>query len=269
MSKGVLLFAHNNEKVDYFAMAVATAKRANHFLNLPVTVVTDEKTDLSKYDYQFDDVVVIEADTSNKRDNNTWINKGRFKAWDISPYDETILMDTDYMINSDKLLTTFELYDDFMCHDRTSFLMWPDAPQEYLSNKAMNTLWATVMTFNKSDRTQQIFDCMGMIQKNYDHYSNLYGFVGGLYRNDYSLTIALRIINGHTDNKSDFIPWNLLHAGQNTKIMKNSNDEFNTEYTVLYDNWQRGKIRKEYMTIKDTDFHVMNKRNFMELLSDE
>jgi hypothetical protein len=38
---------------------------------------------------------------------------------------------------------------------------------------------------------------------------------------------------------------------------------------VLYDNWQRGKIRKEYVTIKDTDFHVMNKRNFMELLSNE
>ena len=35
----------------------------------------------------------------------------------------------------------------------------------------------------------------------------------------------------------------------------------------MFDNWQRGKIRKEYNTIKDTDFHVMNKENFMELIA--
>ena len=39
------------------------------------------------------------------------------------------------------------------------------------------------------------------------------------------------------------------------------------DYIVMYDNWQRGKIRKEYITIKDMDFHVMNKGNFMELIA--
>jgi hypothetical protein len=36
----------------------------------------------------------------------------------------------------------------------------------------------------------------------------------------------------------------------------------------MHDNWQRGKIRKEYITIKDTDFHVMSKENFMELIGE-
>ena len=45
-------------------------------------------------------------------------------------------------------------------------------------------------------------------------------------------------------------------------------DEYNNQYTVMIDNWNRGKIRKEYITIKDTDFHVMNKENFMELISE-
>ena len=85
-------------------------------------------------------------------------------------------------------------------------------------------------------------------------------------RNDYALTLALRIVNGHTFNKADFIPWNLVHVGKNTSIYSNTNTEFNTEYTVMFDNWQRGKIRKEYITIKDMDFHVMNKENFMELI---
>ena len=65
----------------------------------------------------------------------------------------------------------------------------------------------------------------------------------------------------------DIIPWNLLHVGKNTSVYRNNDHEFNTEYTVMFDNWQRGKIRKEYNTIKDTDFHVMSKENFMELIA--
>jgi hypothetical protein len=57
-------------------------------------------------------------------------------------------------------------------------------------------------------------------------------------------------------------------VGKNTSVYKNTDDEFNTEYTVLFDNWQRGKIRKEYITIKDMDFHVMNKEIFMGLIDE-
>jgi hypothetical protein len=110
---------------------------------------------------------------------------------------------------------------------------------------------------------------MEMIQKNYDHYANIHNFVAGVYRNDYSLTMGLRMVNGHTDIQRDFIPWDLLHVGQNTYVYRNTDDPLNTEYTVLYDNWQRGKIRKEYITVKDVDFHVMNKQNFLELVSYE
>jgi hypothetical protein len=105
-----------------------------------------------------------------------------------------------------------------------------------------------------------------MVQKNYEHYANIHSFIAGVYRNDYALTLALRIANGHMNHESDIIPWNLLHVGKNTSVYADKETEFNTEYTVMFDNWQRGKIRKEYITIKDTDFHVMNKENFLELI---
>ena len=105
-----------------------------------------------------------------------------------------------------------------------------------------------------------------MVQKNFDHYANLHGFISVTFRNDYGLTLATRIVNGHTTPIEDVIPWNLLHVGKNTTIYKNSDDEFGTEYIVMFDNWNKGKIRKEYITIKDTDFHVMNKENFLELI---
>jgi len=266
MSRGVLLFAFNNPKFNYYEMAVHTAKRANHFLGLPVTIVTDESSVPNESDYTFDNTIIVDPDKNNVRDYNVWINKGRYQAYDLSPYYETILLDTDYMINSDTLLKTFGIYEDFCCHDTTSFLMHPGVPQEVLSTYSFKTLWATVVTFRKTDRAKQIFDCLEMIQKNYDHYANIHSFVGGVFRNDYALTLALRIVNGHTDDKQDIIPWNLVHVGKNTSVHRNSDAEFNTEFTVVYDSWKRGKIKKEYITLTDTDFHCMNKVNFMELI---
>jgi hypothetical protein len=265
MSRGVLLFAFNSPKFNYYEMAVATAKRVNHFLGLPVTIVTDTESS-RPCDPVFDQTLLVPADKSNVRDYNIWINKGRYRAYDLSPYDETILLDTDYMINSDTLLKTFDIYDDFCCHDTTSFLMHPGVPQEVLSTYSFKTLWATVVTFRKTTRVKQIFECLEMIQNNYDHYANIHSFVGGVFRNDYALTLALRIANGHADNKQDIIPWNLVHVGKNTSVHRNSDVEFNTEFTVIYDNWKRGKIKKEYITLVDTDFHTMNKANFMELI---
>jgi hypothetical protein len=266
MSRGALLFAFNSPKFNYYDMAVATAKRINHFLDIPVTIVTDSDSLPVDQSYTFDNVILAEADKTNKRDWGMWINKGRYRAFNLSPYDETLLLDTDYMVNSNKLLTTFDLPTDFCCHDTTSFLMYPDAVQEVLSAYSFKTLWATAVTFKKTKRSDLIFQSLEMIQKNFEHYAQIHGFISATFRNDYALTLATRIVNGHTTPIEDIIPWNLLHVGKNTTIYKNNDDEFSTDYTIMFDNWNRGKIRKEYITVKDTDFHVMNKENFLELI---
>ena len=144
--------------------------------------------------------------------------------------------------------------------------MQPGVAQEVLSSYSYKTLWATVVAFRKTSRAQQIFECLEMVQNNYHHYAAIHSFVDGVYRNDYALTLALRIANGNTLLTGDIIPWNLLHVGKNTSVYANSKKKWNTEYTVMFDNWQKGKIRKEYIVIKDTDFHVMNKDVFVDLI---
>jgi hypothetical protein len=263
MSRGVLLFAFNSDTVDYYKMAVATAKRVNQYLNLPVTVITDESTDITQYDYKFDNVIIQVPNKDNKTiEDNVWINKGRYSAYDLTPYDETLVLDTDYLINSDTLLKPFELYDDFMCHNRTSFLMKADVPQEQLGDHAVNALWATVMYFKKTTKTKQIFECMKMVQDNYSHYMRLYNMTVPMYRNDFALTIAVRIVYGQTTDVSVYIPWNLVHVGTGTIVSRINDDS----YTITYDNWKQHKIRKEYITVTGSDFHMMNKKNFMELI---
>jgi len=266
MSRGAILFAFNSPKYDYYSMAEYAAKRIDHFLGLPVTLVTDEASLPSNPKFNFDNIVLVEPDKNNIRDYAVWINKGRYQAYELSPYDETLLLDTDYVVNSDKLLKTFDTSIDFCCHDTTSFFMHPNAAQEVLSAYSFKTLWATVISFRKTQRAKHIFECLEMVQKNYEHYADIHSFIAGVYRNDYGLTLALRIANGHIVQPNDIIPWNLLHVGKNTSVYSNSESEFNTEFTIMFDNWQRGKIRKEFITIKDMDFHAMNKENFLELI---
>ena len=253
--KGVLLFAFNNGVTDYFEMAVRTTRRINQYLNLPVTVITDSNTELSKYDNVFDNIITTESDTSNTKDKQVWINKGRHNAYLFSPYDETLVLDTDYLVNSDTLLKPFELYDDFMCHNYVDYIL-NNPQQEKVSETFINTAWATVIYFKKTNRTKQIFDCMEMVQNNYLHYVNIFNMNNTMYRNDYSLTIALWIVNGHSHNLNDYIPWPLLHLSKNVNAYKISDNQ----YMFLSGN--------KYITLKDVDFHLLNKNTFMELTNE-
>lgn len=266
MSRGALLFAFNSPKVDYYAMAEFTAKRINHFLNLPVSIVTNSESVPSFSDYKFDNVILTEADETNTFRDTLWLNKGRYKAYDLSPYDETLLIDVDYVVNSDRLLDTFKVMDDFACHQSTAFMMVPDARFEMVSPYSYPTLWATVVAFKKTHKVKQIFECMYMVQKNYQHYANIHGFIPEIYRNDYALTLAHKIVNGHLPDTRDILPWNLMHIGLQTQVYADSDEQFNTQYTIVYDVWKRNKLKKEYITVKDMDFHIINKDIFLELI---
>lgn len=260
--RGALLFAFNNDVVDYYDMACKTAKRINYFLNLPVTVITDKNTILQNYSYIFDKVIIVDSDNSNTKGKNIWINKNRYQAFELTPYNETLLLDTDFLVNSNQLLNVFLRCDDYAIHKKTHFV-FHNLIDEYMSATSFETLWATVFAFKKTLKTKQFFDCVKMVQNNYTHYVHLYNMMTTSFRNDYAFTIAHRIINGNIEVQDNFIPWKLLHAGSDIKIHKLTNDEFNKDYILFFTNL---KNKTEYIVMKDTDFHCMNKNNFMEIV---
>lgn len=267
MNKGVLLFAFNNGITDYYKMAEITAKRVNHFLNLPVTLVTDELSIPTEFEYIFDNVLIIDPQKDNKKQKQLWINKGRYQAYDLTPYDETLLIDTDYLINSNQLLKIFDIYDDFMCPNKTYFLLDNNGyHQEQLSPTSFNTLWATIIAFKKTNRTKQIFECMRMVQYNYSHYVNLYNMYSSQYRNDHALAISCRIINGQIEDKSMYLPWSLVHANDNLVVEKLSGVEYNTSYKVYKQTERLDKTKIDYCIINDMDFHLLDKNNFMKIV---
>lgn len=261
MSKGALLFAFNNETTDYYRGAVYAAKRINHFLNLPVTLITDKNTVLNRNSsYNFDNVLLVESDQNNTLKRKTWINKGRYRAYELSPYDETLLLDVDYIVSSPQLLKLFDMNSDFMCHNSIRYLL-TNIVSEQMSKESFDTLWATVIKFNKTKRSEQIFNTLRRVQHNYEFYSQIHKFPTIPYRNDYGLTLAHRIVNGHYDEQKDYIPWSLLHVGHELHIRQiaDSDKVHDTIFRIRRDNG--------YIKIKDTDIHILHKRSFMNIVN--
>lgn len=258
MNKGVVLVAHNSSTTNYFDFACFTAKRVNEFLNLPVTLITDSNSVIETNNI-FDKIIYTDVDNSNYKNKNIWINKGRYKVFDLSPYDESIVLDVDYVINSNKLKDLFLFENDFMCFKNTFFLMDTSTEQEMLSKKTVQTVWATVMKFKKTKRAEQIFQMIEMVQNNYDHYSKIYDFLTLPYRNDYALTIALKTVNGHFENLQDYIPWSLVHVDEKISIEKISNTGYKLFKNLNGKNW--------YIETIDKDFHMLNKTEFKKIIS--
>lgn len=259
MSKGVLLFAHNNQKIDYFKMATHTASRIHKFLDLPVSIVTDSASITSGVEV-FDEVIHTTPDISNKRRKDIWINKGRYSAYDLTPYQDTLVLDVDYLVNSPQLIKVFNGSGDFCCHNEVKWFLEVHST-EYLSKETVQTHWATVLRFKKTNRVKQIFQMMEMVQKNYDHYCNIYKIPEQTYRNDYALTIALKTVNGHMTYAPDYFNWKLNHVAPNVKVYRDTD----TAYTLTHLDNKIGK--QTYIKIRDTDFHMLDKNNFLELFT--
>ena len=106
-SKGVVVFAFNTD-VDYVGIADQTSRLIAHNLKLPITLITDHD---AKPEFAYDKVVRVDQQGATYRTedaNVQWRNFGRYYAYELSPYDETILLDVDYLVLDDNLLKLFE-----------------------------------------------------------------------------------------------------------------------------------------------------------------
>ena len=132
LKRGFLLLAFNNNEIDYIKMACCCALSIkSHLKYNHVTLVTDGSINwlekiLSKDQIEkiFDNIIIVETqDKENIRTHydSPWtkfkapfLNKNRANAYDISPYDETILLDVDYLVMSDMLDLVWDNTEDFL-----------------------------------------------------------------------------------------------------------------------------------------------------------
>jgi hypothetical protein len=263
MTTGVLIFAFNNEHIDYLAMANWSAKNIRRHLQLPVAVVTDQAIPSN---YFFEQVIpaVPEGKYSRKfadqEETVTWYNGNRVDAYELSPWSQTLVLDADYVVASNELKKVLAIKQNFVAH-KTAYDVVNQDNFDELNNFGsynMPMWWATVMMFRRSTEAKLIFESMMMIKNNWQHYKNLYSVNRPTYRNDFALSIALGIVNGHTLNYTD-IPWRLASVTPAHKLTKIGEDNYRVDFLTP-------DQKPRYITLAQ-DFHAMGKKHLGDIVA--
>lgn len=253
-TRGVLIFAIDTDTRSYVTMANYCARKIRQHLNLPVTVVTTGGVDPDLFDKIITADLVEPQQRTMAGKTEQWRNFNRHRAYELSPYDETILLDTDYICNSDQLLKLFDLGQEFLCHRTRRYLgaHYETTVEHFARNHDM--YWATVVYFKRCQTAENIFAMIRMIQENYGHYSRIYGFRATPYRNDYALSIALNTVYGHITPRSIEIPWSLVNVEFDTEVELDNN-----KWTISFDRYVDTSMRRYRITTCDQDLHLLNK----------
>ena len=263
MTTGALIFAFDTEHTRYLDMAAWCAERVKDFLEISVAVVTNNPA--ANDETVFDRVIYADPLGNNSRwfgdlkQHVPWHNSNRVDAYNLSPWDQTLVLDADFVVNSEDLKVILDSPQDFMCFRSAYNLARPE--EEFLTtfgNYKFPMYWATVMMFRRSNTAQYIFDAMQMIRENWTHYRNLYHISQHTYRNDYALSIALGIVSGHT-LKVDSIPWGMPSVVPENKLTLTDGTFWNIEYEDV-----QGKSKT--VSYIGVDFHAMGKRDLGEIV---
>lgn len=266
MTTGALIFAFNNEQTDYVQMAAWSAQNIRRHLGIPVAVITDA-VDRDLVKTHFDCVIPAVPSAGGHRhfkdydQSVTWYNAGRVDAYDLSPWDQTLLLDADYVVASDSLRTVLGSSQEFLAHQTAM-----DATGEndfsglnYFGSYRMPMWWATVVMFRRSVATKMTFDSMKMIRDNWAHYRHLYQTGNSVYRNDHALSIALGIVNGHTLDHAQ-IPWSLVSVLPDHTIEQTGPDHYRI-------NFVNSQGRPRWVDMRSQDFHAMGKRHLGDIVA--
>lgn len=249
-SKGVLYFVFDTDQFSYSKIAEQSAKLVKKFLNLPITVITDQQTTI---DFDVDNIIRVgtENEIVNTRYSSSvghktvWRNGYRYLAYELSPYDETFVLDIDYLVLNSNLLKLLDTSLDYCLYKNNQYIDIETNYVETMGIFSLPYLWATAIFFRKTKTSELLFDLVKRVQFNYSYYRALYNISAGNYRNDYAFTIADNVLNGY--KLTTHIPWDLKTVTKNIKSVSYQNDKV----VIKFDNTA--------LVLPMTDLHILDK----------
>lgn len=273
--EGVLLYAHDNGTVDYAALAHGCAAQVRKHLNTPIALVTDQETkdalDARGALEIFDLVQTTEVDRTvdNWRlysgdgvpsERGRFLNQTRMNAFEDTPFDETLVMDTDFLVFSDRLNQVWESPNSFMMNRTIDCLQdhhgWDR--ETMIEPLSIPQYWATVFYFRKDDEARLFFQTARHVVENYEYYAMIYRFSPGMIRVDHVFSVAAHLLSGF--GAGQFVEplpgQSLLFAWDKDVVRKVYSDG------ILFESVRGGESFP--IRLQDQDVHVLNKRSLVE-----
>ena len=244
MTRGILLFCFNTEHTKYHKILEKCVHLIKKNLKLPITVITDFQTFKRMKPLGFINYKFIEFEKGNKKDGLEWNNKDRHMAYELSPYDTTLVIDIDYFCFTDNLLQYMDTKYDFLVPDQAHDLTQRNTFHQRVWSM-IPMVWATVFIFKKTPRAKQIFDMIKYVKKHYPYFNQLYRIHAQNLRNDYVFAIALQQLNGFVGY--DKFPFVLSTLPPDCKVVKMTDDGLAWTY------------QDQISWLEHQDIHVLNK----------
>ena len=277
--KGVCIFAYNNNQLDYVQFAIlAAAYVKTNMKNNDVTLLTDQGTSdwmessVPQYlqDSCFNNVIVediLHENNPRKHLDSPWTefnaqfsNKNKDNVIKLTPYDQTLLIDSDYYIMNNFYDYIFDTDTPVALHKNAIYL---EGQPPYLNELQLNEggihhWWSTAVYFDKSQEANVFFDIWAHVKENWEYYALLYQYPPALFRTDFCVSIACHMLNGFNNNEfvNDFHSVPLLNMDQKDDIVdiKSAKD-----WIMLSHN--RQEPWKNVLTrLENQNIHAMNKR---------
>ena len=285
--KGVCFFAYNNDQLDYVEMAIVAAKYVKKHLKLPVCLITNEGSESwleeSKpkklINESFDYIVITNDEMKQNRRrhfDSPWTsftaqfnNSNKHKIYEYSPFEQTLLLDIDYIVKTDMLLKYFDGGNSVCMFDNALTVRneLPDERERALYDAGIKMWWSTVIYFDRSNFSKLFFDTWAHIADNYEFYQYLYNFPSKLFRTDYCVSIAVHMLGGMQDAQTyigNFDNTSLVNMSQKDDIIETHGlDEW-----ILLAHSQKEQWKNILVNMGTQDIHVMNKRALGRVIPD-
>ena len=275
--EGVCFFVYNNEHLDYVDLAILASRYVKEYLDLPVCIITDAGTYKWMMQSQKEEVInecfdYIKLTTDEFKPNerrhhdSPWTqfkaqfsNSNKHKIWEYSPFEKTLLLDTDYIVKNEFLLRSMS-YDGVAMFDNAISARndRPHINEVLLYPGGIKMWWSTVVYFDRSEFSKMFFDTWAHVADNYEFYQFLYNFPSKLFRTDYCVSIAVHILNGMEEGDviHNFDNQPMYYLSQKDDIV----DVNNLQDWICLSNDTREEWKNILVKHKNLDLHVMNKR---------
>jgi hypothetical protein len=170
MTKGIVVLAQNNATDNYVEQAALLAMSLHTYNDVPISLITNDQVP-EEYVSLFDKIIPIPfADSAKVSD---WKIENRWKIYHASPYDETIVMDTDMLVlqNIDVWWDFLSNYEVFYTSNvltykgetaNTSYYR-----KTFIDNELPN-LFCGLHYFKKSDFAQQFYTWLELVVNNWE-----------------------------------------------------------------------------------------------------
>lgn len=280
--RGYLLHAFGHKDLDYGKLAVTCAiSIKTHLKHNHITVVMDEGTNswLKKstppdiLNKAFDNVIIAEEKFRSgrrKHFDSPWVNfqaefnnQNRVLSYKYSPYDETILVDVDFLIMNDAFDNIWGTNEDILMNSKAIDLNgneFGSIEEKRLSEYGIPMYWATVVYFKKSEFTEAFFNLIDYIRREYNFFQFLYSFKKGFYRNDFSYSIAAHMMSGYFNAGIKSLPEPLLLSSYQQDGIA---DVIDSNKVVMMAHNVKEPWKDTLVTVEEMNLHVMNKRELL------